>query len=146
MKDNPKLGVKRKTQKSVKHKIEGDQDIEDHVTQWQEFTTIKQGQEQEDPDSKVSVKIHLDTGNKFIVSFVDEHTGYMWIYRMKTKDEMPKVIRKWMIRRLWGARSQFSSWSWRDRRMTVSAKGALVNSFWAGRSVMEGLRRWSLRH
>jgi hypothetical protein len=97
MKDNPKLGVKRKTQKSVKHKIEGDKDIEDHVTQWQEFTTIKQGQEQEDPDSKVSVKIHLDTGNKFIVSFVDEHTGYMWIYRMKTKDEMPKVIRKWMI-------------------------------------------------
>ncbi len=34
MKDNPKLGVKRKMQKSVKHKIEGDKDIEDHVTQW----------------------------------------------------------------------------------------------------------------
>jgi hypothetical protein len=32
-----------------------------------------------------------------MVSFVDEHTGYMWIYRMKTKDEMPKVIKKWMI-------------------------------------------------
>ncbi len=74
--------------------IEGDKDIEDHVTQWQEFTTIKQGQEQEDPDSKVSEKIHLDTGNKLIVSFVDERTGYMWIYRMK--DEMPKVITKWM--------------------------------------------------
>jgi hypothetical protein len=43
------------------------------------------------------VKIHLDTGNKFIVSFVDEHTGYMWIYLMKNKDEMQKVIKKWMI-------------------------------------------------
>ncbi len=43
------------------------------------------------------MKIHLDTGNKFIVSFVDEHIGYMRIYRMKNKDEMPKVITKWMI-------------------------------------------------
>jgi hypothetical protein len=59
--------------------------------------TIKQGQEQENPDSKVPVKIHLDRGKGFIESFVDEHTGYMWIYRMKTKDEMPKVIKQWMI-------------------------------------------------
>jgi hypothetical protein len=84
-------------QRKIEVQIEGDKDIEDHVTQWQEFITIKKGQEQEDPDSKVSVKIHLDTGNKFIVSFVDEYTGYMWIYRMKNKDEMPKVIKKWMI-------------------------------------------------
>jgi hypothetical protein len=77
--------------------IEGGKNIEDHVTQWQEFITIKLGQEQEDPDSQVSVKIHLDTCNNFIVSFVDEQTGYMWIYRMKNKDEMPKVIKKWMI-------------------------------------------------
>ena len=47
-------------QRKIEVQIEGDKDIEDHVTQWQEFTTIKQGQEQEDPDSKVSVKIHLD--------------------------------------------------------------------------------------
>ena len=93
----PSSLIEDKMQRKIEVQIEGDKDIEDHVTQWQEFTTIKQGQEQEDPDSKVSVKIHLDTGNKFIVSFVDEHTGYMWIYRMETKDEMPKVIRKWMI-------------------------------------------------
>jgi hypothetical protein len=43
------------------------------------------------------VKIHLDTGNKFLVSLVDEHTGHMWIYRMKNKDEMPKIIKNWMI-------------------------------------------------
>ncbi len=43
------------------------------------------------------MKIHFDTGNEFIVSFVDEYTGHMWIYSMKTKDEMPKVIKKWMI-------------------------------------------------
>jgi hypothetical protein len=77
--------------------IEGDKYIEDHVTQWQEFITIKQGQEQEDPDSKVSVKISLDTDHKFIVTFVDEYIGYMWVYCMKNKDEMPKVIKQWMI-------------------------------------------------
>ncbi len=43
-------------------------DIEDHVTQWQELITIKQGREPEDPDSKVSVKIHVDTGHTFIVT------------------------------------------------------------------------------
>jgi hypothetical protein len=78
--------IEDKMQHKIEVQIEGDKDIEDHVTQWQEFTTIKQGQEQEDPDNKVSVRIRLDTGNKFIVSFVDEHTGYMWIYRMKNKD------------------------------------------------------------
>ncbi len=54
-----------KMQSKIEIPIEGDKAIEDRVTQWQEFTTIKQ----EDPDSKVSVTIHLDAGNKFIVSF-----------------------------------------------------------------------------
>jgi hypothetical protein len=84
-------------QRKIKVPIEGHKDIGDHVTQWQEFTTINQGQEQEDPNSKAPVKIHLDAGKKFIVSFVDEHTEHMWIYRMKNQDEMPKVIKKWMI-------------------------------------------------
>ncbi len=36
MKDNQKLGVKRKMQKLVKHKIEGDKVIEAYITHWQE--------------------------------------------------------------------------------------------------------------
>jgi hypothetical protein len=91
----PSSLIEDKMQRKIEVQIEGDKDIEDYVTQWQEFTTFKQGQEQEDPDSKVSVKIHLNTGNKSIVSFVDEHTGYTWIYSMKNEDEMPKVIKKW---------------------------------------------------
>jgi hypothetical protein len=57
MKDNPKLGVKRKTQKSVKHKIEEDKVIEAYITHWQEVVThwqeieklirVKQWQEQD---------------------------------------------------------------------------------------------------
>jgi hypothetical protein len=43
------------------------------------------------------VKTHLDTGHKFIVSFVDEYNGYMWVYHMKSKDEMPRDIKKWMV-------------------------------------------------
>jgi hypothetical protein len=77
-----------------------------------------------DPDSKVSVNIHLDTGNKFIVSFVDEHTGHMWIYLTKNKDEMPRVIKKWMID-AYGKEDhnfRYGAGAWRDRRMTVSAK------------------------
>jgi hypothetical protein len=92
------LLTEHKMQSKIEVTIEGNKDIEDHVTQWQEFITIKQGQEQEDPDSKVSATIHLDAGKNFLVSFVDEHTGYMWIYSMKNKDEMFKVIKKWMIR------------------------------------------------
>jgi hypothetical protein len=94
MKVVPSSLIEDKMQRKIEVPIEGDKDFEDHVTQWQEFITIKKGQEQEDPDSKVSVKNHLDTGNKFILSFVDEYAGYMWIYRMKNKDEMSKVIEK----------------------------------------------------
>jgi hypothetical protein len=32
-------------QSKIEVPIEGDKDIEDHVTQWQEFITIKKGQE-----------------------------------------------------------------------------------------------------
>jgi hypothetical protein len=42
------------------------------------------------------VKIHLDTGHSFIVTFVDEYTGYIWVYQMKNKDEIQIVIKKWM--------------------------------------------------
>jgi hypothetical protein len=37
--------IEDKMQSKIEVLIEGDKDIEDHVTQWQEFTTIKQGQE-----------------------------------------------------------------------------------------------------
>jgi hypothetical protein len=90
MKDNPKLGVKRKMQKSVKHKIEEEKVIEAFITNWQVVVThwqeiekhirVNQWQEQEDPHSKVSLKIHLDLGNNFRVSIDGEHTGYIWIY------------------------------------------------------------------
>jgi hypothetical protein len=53
--------------------------------------------EQEDPDSKVSVKINLDTGHKFIVTFVDEYTGYMWVYFMKNMRYVLMNIKQWMI-------------------------------------------------
>jgi hypothetical protein len=79
----PSLLTEHKMQRKNEVPIVGDKDIEDRVKQLQEFITIKQWQEQEDPDSKLSATIHLDTGNKFIISFVDEHTRYMWIYRMK---------------------------------------------------------------
>jgi hypothetical protein len=67
MKVVPSSLIEDKMQSKIEVQIEGDKDIEDHVTQCQEFIRIK---EQEDPDSKVSVKIHLDTHSKFIVSFV----------------------------------------------------------------------------
>jgi hypothetical protein len=89
----PSSPIEDKMQSKIEVPIESDNDDKDHVTHWQELVTIKQGQEQEDPDSKVSATIHLEAGNKFIVSF-GEHTGYMRIYHMKNKDEMPKVIKK----------------------------------------------------
>ncbi len=47
----PSSLIEDKMQRKIEVQIEGYKDIEDHVTQWQEFTTIKQGQVQEDPDS-----------------------------------------------------------------------------------------------
>jgi hypothetical protein len=41
--------IEHKMQRKIEVPIEGDKDIEDHDTQWQEFTAIKQGKEQEDP-------------------------------------------------------------------------------------------------
>ncbi len=49
MKVVPSLQIEDKMQRKIEVPIEGDKDTEDHVTQWQEFITIKQGQEQEDP-------------------------------------------------------------------------------------------------
>ncbi len=47
----PSLLIEDTTQRKIEVQIEGDNDIEDHVTQWQDFTTFKRGREQEDPDS-----------------------------------------------------------------------------------------------
>ncbi len=49
MKDNPKTGVKRKQQKSVKSQIEEDEVLEAYVMHWQELEThdsVQEGQEQ----------------------------------------------------------------------------------------------------
>jgi hypothetical protein len=53
MKGNPEMGVKHKTQKSVKFQIEEDKVLEAYVTHWQELETharIQQWQEQEQQD------------------------------------------------------------------------------------------------
>jgi hypothetical protein len=98
------------------------------------------------PSARRSVSLSV-TGNKFIVSFIDEHTGYMWIYYEYEKQGCnAEGYQEMDDGCLWEGRSQFSSWSWRDRRMTVSAKRCTHQQFLAGRSVMEGLRKWSLRH
>jgi hypothetical protein len=59
---------------------------------------------------------------------------------------MPKVIRKWMIDAYGEQDHNFRHGAGEKDEWQCQRKGALVNSFWAGRSVMEGLRRWSLRH
>ncbi len=48
----PSLLTEHKMQCKIEVPIEGDKNIEDHVTQWQEFISNKQGQEQADPDRK----------------------------------------------------------------------------------------------
>jgi hypothetical protein len=77
--------------------------------------------------------------------YVDEHTGYRWAYSMRNKDDMPKIIKQWMIDS-YEKEDRFSSWSRRTDELQCEQKSALAYCFWAGRSVKENLRKWSLRH
>ncbi len=43
----------------------------------------------------ISYSIKSIEGYNHAVVLVDNQTGYQWVYRMKTKDEMIKVVKQW---------------------------------------------------
>ena len=46
-------------------------------------------------DSFSSSSVKSIEGYFHAVVIVDNHSGYRWIYGMKTKDEMLKVVKQW---------------------------------------------------